>query len=57
MDQSWNLQRDNLLPYVSMGYRMSIKKSVGCGPYFLWHGREPLFPTSIQHLEDDVIDP
>lgn len=57
MDKKWNLQRDDFLLYVSMGYRMSIQKWVGYNPYFLLYGREPFFPSCIQYLEDDVIDP
>ena len=34
---------DELLPYVAMGYRMSKQKAVGCCPYFLMFGRDPIF--------------
>ena len=57
MDHTWDLRWDNVLPYVSMGYRMSKQKSVGYSPYFFLYGREPLFPSHLQHLENDVIDP
>ena len=54
---TWDLHWDEVLPYVSMGYRMSKRKSVGYSPYILLYGREPMFPSHLQHLEDDVIDP
>lgn len=56
LDESWNLQWDDLLPYVVVGYRMSKQKSLNYSPYFLLYGRDPLFPSKIQHLEVDAID-
>ena len=55
--QSRNIEWDDVLPYVSMGYRMSKQKSTCYSPYFLLYGREPLFQARIQHLENDMIDP
>ena len=57
LDNTSNLEWDDVLPYVSMGYRMSKQKSTGYSPYFLLYGREPLFQARIQHLENDMIDP
>lgn len=34
--------RDELLPYIAMGYRMSKQKAVGYSPYFLMFGRDPI---------------
>ena len=56
LDQSWGLPWDDILPYVAMGYRVSKQKSTGYSPYFLLYGRQPLFPSTIQHLEDEEID-
>ena len=56
LDQSWGLPWDDILPYVAMGYRVSKQKSTGYSPYFLLYGREPLFPSTIQHLDEEVID-
>ena len=56
MDQTWGLPWDDILPYVAMGYRISKQKSTGYSPYFLLYGRQPLFPSSIQHLEDKVLN-
>ena len=57
LDNTSNLEWDDVLPYVSMGYRMSKQKSTGYSPYFLLYGREPLFQARIQQLENDMIDP
>ena len=54
VDNQGTLEWDDVLPYVSMGYRMSKQKSTGYGPYFLLYGREPLFQARIQHLENDI---
>ena len=40
-----------------MGYRMYKKKSVGYSPYFLMFGRDPIFQSRIQHLQDEEFDP
>ena len=45
-----------ILPYVAMGYRISKQKSTGFSPYFLLYGRQPLFPSIIQHLDEEAID-
>lgn len=57
LDQAWDLEWDDLLPYVAMGYRMSKQKWVGYSPYFLLYGREPIFPTHLQDFQTDTIDP
>ena len=57
LDNTSNLEWDDVLPYVSMGYRMSKQKSIGYSPYFLLYGSEPLFQARIQQLENDMIDP
>ena len=56
LDQTWGLPWDDILPYVAMGYRISKQKSTGFSPYFLLYGRQPLFPSSIQHLDQSSID-
>ena len=56
LDQSWGIPWDDILPYVAMGYRISKQKSTGFCPYFLLYGREPLFPSTIQHLDDKVLN-
>ena len=56
MDRTWQLQWDEVLPYVAMGYRISKRKSVGYSPYFLLYGRHPLFPAQLQHLEEEAIN-
>ena len=56
MDNTLKLEWDDVLPYVMMGYRMSKQKSTGYSPYFLLYGREPLFQSRIQQLENDMID-
>ena len=56
LDQSWGVPWDDILPYVAMGYRISKQKSTGYSPYFLLYGRQPLFPATIQHLEENIID-
>ena len=48
---------DELLPYVAMGYRMSKQKSVGYSPYFLMFGRDPIFLSRVQHLQEEELDP
>ena len=56
LDQTWGLPWDDILPYVAMGYRISKQKSTGYSPYFLMYGRQPLFPSTIQHLDEEVLD-
>ena len=56
MDQTWGLSWDDIPPYVAMGYIISKQKSTGYSPYFLLYGRQPLFPSSIQYLEDKDLD-
>ena len=56
LDQSWGLPWDDILPYVEMGYRISKQKSTGDSPYSLLYGRQPLFPSTIQHLDETEID-
>lgn len=50
-----------ILPYVSMGYRMIVKKSLGYSPYYVPFGRHPNFQAKIQDMEDqpmpDTDDP
>ena len=54
--QSWGLPWDDILPYVATGYRISKQKSTGFSPYFLLYGRQPLFPSTTQHLDEEAID-
>ena len=56
LDQSWGIPWDDILPYVAMGYRISKQKSTGSSPYFLLYGRQPLFPSTIQHLDETDIE-
>ena len=56
LDQSWGIPWDDILPYVAMGYRISKQKSTGFSPYFLLYGRDPLFPSTIQHLEENQLN-
>ena len=56
LDQTWGLPWDEILPYVAMGYRISKQRSTGYSPYFLLYGREPIFPSTIQHLDEGEID-
>ena len=56
MVQTWGLPWDDILPYVAMGYRISKQKSTGYSTYFLLYGRQPLFPSAIQHLENKELD-
>ena len=55
LDKSWGLPWDDILPYVAMGYRISKQASTGYSPYFLLYGREPLFPSTIQHLDEKYL--
>ena len=57
MDRTWQQQWDEVLPYVAMGYRISKQKAVGYSPYFLLYGRHPTFPSQIQHLDEEEINP
>ena len=56
LDHKWGMPWDSILPYVAMGYRVSKQKSTGYSPYFLLYGREPLFPSSIQHVDEQIIN-
>ena len=56
LDQSWGIPWDEILPYVAMGYRVSKQKSTGYSPYFLLYGRQPLFPTSCQQVDDTMLE-
>ena len=56
LDQSWGVPWGDILPYVAMGYRVSKQRSTGVSPYFLLYGRQPLFPSTIQHLDETEID-
>ena len=47
---------DELLPYVAMGYRMSRQIAVGYSSYFLIFGRDPIFQSRLQHLEEEELD-
>ena len=42
---------DRVLPYVAMGYRMTVQRALGYSPYFLLFGRHPIFPAKVQELE------
>ena len=46
-----------LLPHVAMGYKMSKQKSVGYSPYFVMFGRDPIFQSRVQHLQEEELDP
>ena len=48
---------DELLPYIAMGYRMTKQKAVGYSPYFLMFGRDPIFQSRLQHLQEAELDP
>ena len=50
------MPRDAIPTYVAMVYRVSKQKSTGYSPYFLLYGRKPLFPSSIQHIDGQIID-
>ena len=56
LDQSWGVPWDDILPYVAMGYRISKQKSTGYSTYFLLYGHRLLFPSTIQHLDEKIID-
>ena len=56
LDNTWGVPWDSILPYVAMGYRVSKQKSTGYSPYFLLYGRQPLFPSTIQHVDEQIID-
>ena len=56
LDQTWGVPWDDILPYVALGYKISKQRSTGYSPYFLLYGRQPLFPSTIQHLEEEEID-
>ena len=47
--KDWN----EMLPHIAMGYKMSV----GYGPYFLMFGRDPIFQSILQPLEDEELDP
>ena len=47
--------RDLILPYVSMGYRMSVQKSLGYSPYYVLFGRHPIFRAKIQECENQQL--
>lgn len=55
-DQTWGLPWVDILPYVAMGYRVSKQRSTGYSPYFLLYGREPIFPSTIQQLDEKEIN-
>ena len=48
--------RDELLPYIAMGYRMSRQKALGYNPYFLMFGRDPIFQSRLQHLQNGELN-
>ena len=45
---------DELVPYVAMGYCMSQQKAVGYSTYFLMFGCDPIFQSTLQHLEEEL---
>ena len=54
---------DQHLPWIAMGYRFSVQKSLGYSPYFLLFGRHPglpgsilLHPTEPTFTQDDMAD-
>ena len=47
--------RDVTLPYVAMGYRMTILKSLGYSHYYVLFGRHPIFPAKIQECENQQV--
>ena len=40
---------DELLPYITMGYRMSKRKALESYPYFLMFGHDLIFQSKMQH--------
>ena len=51
-DEDW----DDLHPYAAMGYHMFKQKSVGYSSYFLVLGRDPIFQSRLQHLQEEELD-
>ena len=47
---------DDILPHVAMGYRIPKQKSTRFSLYFLLYGRQPLFASTTQHLDENEID-
>ena len=45
---------DELLPCVAMGYRVSRQKSVSYSTLFLKFGRDPIFQSRLQYLEEEL---
>ena len=39
-----------------MGYRMSKQKALGYSLYFLMFGRDPIFQSRLQHLQERELD-
>ena len=48
---------DLVLPYFTMGYRMTTKKALGYSRYYILFGRHPIFPSRIEELEDAALPP
>ena len=47
---------DELLPYVAMGYRMSKQKSLGCSPYYLMFGKDPILQSRHQLMAEEPLN-
>ena len=45
---------DLLLPYILFAYRTTYHEAIGCTPYFLLYGVEPVIPTDLHVLPLDV---
>ena len=45
---------DELLPYISVGYRMSKQKAVGYSPYFLMFGHNPVIQSRLQQSQEEL---
>lgn len=43
-----------LLLDMAMGYRMSSRKPIGHSPYFFMFGRNHIFESRSQHLEEEL---
>ena len=48
--------KDELLPYVAMGYRMSKKKSLRYSPYFLMYGRDLILQSRHKPMAEEPLN-